>query len=69
MAFDNLLSEGMQKFLTQQKVINTSGKGKVVASRSDLMKHSSSRQEVDELRAIHPAVKEYTPKLNKKHYL
>ena len=56
MALENL-SEGMQKFLNAQKVINTSGKGKVVASRSDVMKHSSSRQVVDELRAIHPVVR------------
>ena len=56
LALDNL-SEGMQKFLNKQKVINTSGKGKVVASRSDVMKHSSSGQVVDELRAIHPAVR------------
>ena len=40
MALDNL-SEGMQKFLNEQTQ-NTSGKGKVVASRSDVMKHSSS---------------------------
>ena len=56
MALENL-SEGMQKFLNAQKIINTSGKGKVVASRSDVMKHSSSRQVVDELRAIHPVVR------------
>ena len=56
LALDNL-SEGMQKFLNEHRVINTSGKGKVVASRSDVMKHSSSGQVVDELRAIHPAVR------------
>ena len=56
MALDHL-SEGMRKFLNEQKVINTSGKGKVVASRSDVMKHSSSGKVVDELRAIHPVVR------------
>ena len=56
MALDHL-SEGMQKFLNEQMVINTSGKGKVVASRSDVMKHSSSGKEADELRAIHPVVR------------
>ena len=64
MALDNL-SEGMQKFLNEQKVINTSGKGKVVASRSDVMKHSSSGQVVDELSAIHPAVRTH-PETEKK---
>ena len=56
MALDHL-SEGMRKFLNEQKVINTSGKGKVVASRSDVMKHSSSGKVADELRAIHPVVR------------
>ena len=56
MALDHL-SDGMRKFLNEQKVINTSGKGKVVASRSDVMKHSSSGQVVDELRAVHPVVR------------
>ena len=56
MALDNL-SDGMRKFLNEQKVINTSGKGKVVASRSDVLKHSSSGQVVDELRAVHPVVR------------
>ena len=56
MALDHL-SEGMRKFLNEQKVINTSGKGKVVTSRSDVMKHSSSGKVVDELRAIHPVVR------------
>ncbi len=51
------LSEGMQKFLREQKIINTSGKGKVVASRSDVIKHSSSGRVVDELRAVHPVVR------------
>ena len=51
------LSEGMQKFLREQKIINTSGKGKVVASRSDVIKHSSSGQVNDELRAVHPVVR------------
>ena len=64
LALDNL-SEGMQKFLSEQKVINTSGKGKVMASRSDVMKHSSSGQVVDELRAIHPAVRTH-PETKKK---
>ena len=56
MALDDL-SDGMRKFLNDLKVINTSGKGKVVASRSDVMKHSSSRKVADELRAIHPVVR------------
>ena len=56
MALDHL-SEGMRKFLNEQKVINTSGKGKVVASRSDVIKNSSSEQVADELRAIHPVVR------------
>ena len=56
MALDGL-SEGMRKFLNEQKVVNTSGKGKVVASRSDVMKHSSSGQVVSELRAVHPVVR------------
>ena len=56
MALDHL-SEGMRKFLNEQKVINTSGKGKVVASRSDVMKHSSFGKVADELRAIHPVVR------------
>ena len=53
----NHLSDGMQKFLSKQKIINISGKGKVVASRSDVMKHSSSRQAVKEFRAEHPVVR------------
>ena len=53
----NHLSDGMQKFLSKQKIINISGKGKVVASRSDIMKHSSSRQDVNEFRAEHPVVR------------
>ena len=53
----NHLSDGMQKFLRKQKIINVSGKGKVVASRSDVMKHSSSRQAVKEFRAEHPVVR------------
>ena len=53
----NHLSDGMQKFLSNQKIINISGKGKVVASRSDVMKHSSSRQAVKEFRAEHPVVR------------
>ncbi len=56
MALDDL-SDGMRKFLNDLKVINTSGKGKVVASRSDVMRHSSSGQVVDELRAAHPVVR------------
>ena len=56
MALDHL-SEGMRKFLNELQVINTSGKGKVVASRSDVMKHSSSGKVADELRAIHPVVR------------
>ena len=56
MALDHL-SEGMRKFLNEQKAINTSGKGKVVASRSDVMKHSSSGKVADEFRAIHPVVR------------
>ena len=51
------LSDGMQKFLSKQRMINISGKGKVAASRSDVMKHSSSHQVVDELRAVHPVVR------------
>ena len=53
----NHLSDGMQKFLSKQKIINISGKGKVVASRSDVIKHSSSRQVLGELRAEHPVVR------------
>ena len=53
----NHLSDGMQKFLSKQKIINISGKGKVVASRSDVMKHSSSRQAVKDFRAEHPVVR------------
>jgi taurine dioxygenase len=56
MALDHL-SDGMQKFLKEQRVINSSGKGKVVASRSDVMKHSSSGQVVEELRALHPVIR------------
>ena len=56
MALDDL-SDGMRKFLNDLKVINTSGKGKVVASRSDVMRHSSPGQVVDELRAVHPVVR------------
>ena len=56
MALDHL-SEGMRKFLNEQQVINTSGKGKVVASRSDVMKHSSPGKVANELRAIHPVVR------------
>jgi len=53
----NYLSDGMQKFLSKQKIINISGKGKVVASRSDVMKHSSSGQSVEEFKAEHPVVR------------
>ena len=61
----NHLSDGMQKFLSKQKIINISGKGKVVASRSDVMKHASSGQAVDEFRAEHPVVRTH-PETKKK---
>ena len=61
----NYLSDGMQKFLSKQKIINISGKGKVVASRSDVMKHASSGQAVDEFRAEHPVVRTH-PETKKK---
>ena len=68
MAFDHL-SDVMQEFLSKQKIINTSGKGKVVASRSDVMKHSSARKEVSEFRAIHPVVRTHPETKEKALYI
>ena len=73
MALDHL-SDGMRKFLNEQKIINTSGKGKVVASRSDVMKHSSSGQVVNELKRYpvvrtHPETKEQALFVNEAHSL
>ena len=51
------LSEGMRRFLDGLVAVNISGKGRVLETRKDMMKHAAAGLKGDELGAEHPAVR------------